>query len=108
MFAMCDVILDGVQADAEACGNLTVAEAVAYEMDDSPLRGRQHIWVTGSSSSSRRAHATSLVGATRIYPTPGPKRRKSLLAADGILASLGFTAEAWYVGRTWMLGPELH
>ena len=47
-----DVILHGVQTDAEAHGNLAVVEAVPHEVHDTPLRSREHVWVRRPPSSS--------------------------------------------------------
>src|SRR5262245_3754434 len=63
-----DVILDGVQADPEARRDLTIAETVADEMHDAPLRGREHVRVRRSSASSQRAHGSSLAKTGAIFP----------------------------------------
>jgi hypothetical protein len=62
------VKFDRVQADPEATGDLPVAQAVTQELDHSPFRRRQHVWMWRASFC--RGHEQSLAPLLRIYPPP--------------------------------------
>ena len=80
-----DVEFDGVQAHAEARGDLTVAETVTDGVDDPPLGGREYVGVAWPAASGVGLLACALlvVNNLRDIPTDAAAGKRTLAVRIG-------------------------